>query len=223
MPDNQASEDDRLLRAIRRRRMAGGPVISVPILAGWWLLSGWIARRYAVQPELVQFSTMLAFLVLGILAPRWLEVPWFRDPRETPRIRWLIQEGSDRYERLSRLLLSVGLGGLLLVQCVSLVNLAHPTHELSDGDGVGWAVFIALLGVRWRPSDLGDEGAQLRYLIAAHRAFLVTVILCLAAVVADSFHAGLLRPAISAALLAGALTLQLSLMISERRTAPDAD
>ena len=223
MPDLETADEHRLLRSIGRRRMACGLAIMVPMLVAWWLLSRWIAQRWGLQPDLVRFAALLAFSVLGFLSPRWPGSRLTRDARETPRLRWLMQERADRHMALSRMFLVLGLGGLLLVQCVTLLLPIHADTAFSSSDGIVWAVLTGSLCLRWRPKDLGDEGAQLRYLTAVNHAFLVTMVACLGAIVMDALRGGLLRPALEAALLAGGLTLQLSLIIGERRTAQDGE
>ena len=223
MPDLETPDEQRLLRSIRQRRMARGLAVIVPVLVAWWVLSRWIAQRWGLQPDLVRFAILLAFSVLGFLAPRWPGRGLTHDARETPRLRWLMQERADRHVALSRMFLVLGLGGLLLVQCVTLLLPLHADTAFSSSDGLVWAVLTGSLCLRWRPRYLGDEGAQLRYLTAVNHAFLVTVVACLGAIVLDACRGGMLRPALEAALLAGGLTLQLSLLIGERRTAQDGE
>ncbi len=221
MPDLETFDEQQLLRSIRRRRILFGLAITVPVLAAWWRSSQWIAQRWNLQPELVRFAILLAFSILGALAPN-LSRSWGHDPRETPRLRWLNQERTDRYMTVSRVLMVFGLGGLLLVQCSVLFAPIETDTAFSRSDGLVWAVLTGSLCLRWRPTDLGDEGAQFRYLIAVNRAFLVTLATCLGAIVFDAYRGGgMLRPAIEAALLVGCLTLQSSLIIGERRAAPD--
>ena len=223
MPELETADEHRLLRSIGRRRMAWGLVIVVPVLVAWWLLSRWIAQRWGLQPDLVRFAILLAFSVLGFLVPRWPGTRLAYDARETPRLRWLRQERADRIMARSRMLMAIGLGGLLLVQCVTLLLPTRRDAAFSSTDGMVWAVLAGSLCLRWRPKDLGDEGAQLRYLTAVNQAFLVTVVACLGAILLDACRDGMLRPALEAALLIGGLTLQLSLLIGERRAAPDGE
>ena len=222
MSGSQAA-DEQLLRSIRRRRMAQGLPVMVLVLSAWWLLSRWIARRWDLPPDLVRTAIMLAFMVPAVVAPRWLNGRFGNDPRETPRLRWLIRERADRVLDRSRIPMIFGIGILLLVQCVMLLGLVRLPSGYSGSDGVTVAVVMGSLCLRWRPADLGDEGTQLRYLIAANRAFLVTLLSCLGALLLDAFRDGLLRPALEAALLAGSLTLQLSMFIGDRRTTTDGE
>ena len=221
MPGLETADEQQLLRSIRRRRILLGLAITVPVLVAWLRSSQWIAQRWNLQPELVRFAILLAFSILGALAPN-LGRRWGHDARETPRLRWLNQERTDQYMRVSRVLMVFGLGGLFLLQCGVLFAPMGSDTAFSTSDGLLWAVVGGSLCLRWRTTDLGDEGAQSRYLIAVNRAFLVTLAACLGAIVFDAYRGGgMLRPAIEAALLVGCLTLQSSLIIGERREAPD--
>ena len=222
MSDLETAGEQQLLHAIRRRRILLGLVIVIPSVAVWWLSSRWIAQRWNLQPELVRFVVLLAFSILSVLVPN-LGKGLGRDARETPRLRWLNQEHIDQYMTVSRVLLVIGLGGLLLLQCTTLFASIKTETAFSRSDDLVWAVLSGTLCLRWRPTDLGDEGAQLRYLMAVNRAFLVTLTACLAAIVFDAYRGGgILRPAIEVALLIGCLTLLLSLIIGERRAAQDS-
>ena len=223
MPNLKTADERHLLRSIGRWRMVRGLTFVVPVLVAWWLLSRWIAQRWGLQPDLVRFAILLVFFIPGVFAPKWLGGGLAHDARETPRLRWLSQERADRHLARSRAFMVFGLGCLFLVQCVTLLRPMGADAASSSWDGLVWAVLTGSLCLRWRPKDLGDEGAQFRYLIAVNRAFLVTLVACQGAIVLDACLGGILRPALEAAMLAGGLTLQLSLLIGERQTAPNGE
>lgn len=171
-----------------------------------------------------RFVSVLVFAVAAIVAPRWLGGNPSHDPRETPRLRWLGRERADRKIGGRSIIVVFGFGLALLGQCLIVLGSGSTNVDLSGSDILLWSILGMVLGLRWRPADLGDEGAQARYLIAVNRAFLVTLVACLAAIVLDScWGGGRLRHLLEAALLIGCMTLRLSLIIDERRAAAESE
>lgn len=224
MPDFENDSERQLLRSINRRRRLRGLAVALPATAAWLLLAHWIARRWNLQPDLVRFAILLVFVIPAVFAPRLFGRDFNHDPRETFRLRWLNKERADQQIARGRIIQVIGFSLILLIRCVTLLGPRRMDATFSDSDVLVWSVVAAALGLRWRPADLGDEGAQLRYLTAVNRAFMVTLVACLAAILLDAYwHGGILRPALEAALLIGCLTVQLSLVVSEPRTAPDSE
>lgn len=222
MPELESDSEQHLLRSIRRRRMGRGLVVMLPTLVAWWLLSQWIAQRWKLQPDLTRFAILLVFSIPTLFAPRWFGRGLGHDPRETDRLRWLNREQTDRQIARRRIIMAIAIGLTLLMQCVMLLLPGSMDTAFYGSDVLVWLVLISASGLWWRPADLGDEGAQLRYLIAVNHAFPITLVACLAAIVIDAYRGGgILRHALEAALLIGCLTLQLSLIIGEPRTALD--
>ena len=206
-------------RSLGRRRMLRSLIIAVPLVAAWLLLSHWIAQRWAVQPNLARFTVAFILFVPSVLFPSWLRaVP--PDRAETQHASWLDRQRVERRTRIGRISAVIGLGILLLLQCAAVLEPETASPVFSDDGVVMWLLLTISLSLRWRPGDLGDEGAQRRTLVAANRAFLVTLLACVAAILLDAYRGhGTLRPALEAALLIGCLTLQLSLIIGERQEA----
>ena len=217
------SERERgLLRSIGRRRLRRGLVVGPPMVAAWWLLSRWIAQRWNLQPDLVRFVVVFIMAVPGIFAPDLLGSRLTHDPRETPRLRWLNRERTERRVGRTRTILAVCLGMMLLMQCLAMLAPGAMNNAASSPDMVVWLVLTIAVSLRWGPADPDDEATQLRSLIAVNRAFVVTLLACLAAITLDTLRGGgVLHPALEAAMLVGCLTLQVSLIIGKPRIAGD--
>ncbi len=208
-----------MLRSIGRRRMLRTLIMAVPLAAAWLLLSHWIAQRWAVQPNLARFTVAFILFVPSVLFPSWLRAV-LPDRATTQHASWLDRQRVERRTRTGRMFAVISLGVLLLLQCAAVLEPETASPAFSDGDVVVWLLLTISLSLRWRPADLGDDGAQRRTLVAANRALLVTLLACVAAILLDAYRGhGTLRPALEAALLIGCLTLQLSLIIGERQDA----
>ena len=224
MPNFESNAEQPLLNSIRRRRIYRSLVVVLPALAAWWLVSQWIAQRWRFDPDLTRVAVLLVFSTSALFGSRWFGRGFGHDSRETARLQWLNREQNDRLIIRSRIIMAGAIGLALLKQCFVLLELRGTTAPFSGSDVVVWLVLASASGLRWRPADLGDEGAQQRYLIAVNHAFPVTLIACLAALAMNALRGGgILRPALETALLIGCLTLQLSLIIGEPRTALDGE
>jgi hypothetical protein len=219
MPDFENAAEKQQLRTIERRRVMRGVAIAIPVLTAWWQVSGWVAQHWGLHPEFVRGAALLVFGAVGIFTPGGISEGLSRDPGETLRVRWLSRERADERTACNHILLAFVLGVMLFIQCLALLGPTGAIAGFSGLDGLVSVVLTAALGLRWRPGDLGDEGAQFRSLVAVNRAFLVTLVACVGAIELDAYRAGMLRPALEGALLVGCLTLQLSLIVSERRAA----
>ena len=218
-PDKAAEE--RLLRSIRRRNVFLGLLITVPILSAWWLLSHWLIRRYGIEPHLAMFGTLfVAGPGIAVLLRR-LGLDQVRDPRMTPRLDWLMKEWTDRtLARARRLRIAAVVMAILLLGPIMLFDYGN-SSDLTDG----WAVLMILMGtggpnLLWRLPKTMDELEQAHYLAATHRAYAVTVLLCVGALILDRYWPGRLPGVISMSLLIGILVQQTALEMSYRRAVP---
>ena len=218
-PDKAAEE--RLLRTIRRRNVFLGLLITVPILSAWWLLSHWLIRRYGIEPHLAMFGTLFAAGPGIAVLLRRLGLDQVRDPRMTPRLDWLIKERTDRtLARARRLRIAAVVMAILLLGPSMLFDYGN-SSDLTDG----WAVLMILMGtggpnLLWRLPKTMDELEQAHYLTATHRAYAVTVLLCVGALILDRYWPGRLPGVISMSLLIGILVQQTALEMSYRRAVP---
>lgn len=218
-PDEAAEQ--RLLRSISRRNGLRGLVVTAPALVLWWLLSHWMMRRYDIDPRLAMFGTpFLAAPLLGVLIRR-LGPDQVRDPRETPRLRWLLKQRSGRIaSRVRRVWIVCTLLAVLLWVPAMLFDRGH-TSDLTDG----WPVLLMLMGtcgpnLPWRLPKAMDEPERARYLVATHRAHAATTLLCVGALILDRYWPGRLPGLITLSLLIGILAQQAGLEVSGARAGP---
>ncbi len=218
-PDEAAEE--RLLRSIRRRNVLSGLLIFIPVLTLWWVLSHWLIHRYGIERNLATFGT--AFVAgpgVAVLLRR-LGLDQVRDARMTPRLHWLLKEWSDRTtSRARRFRIACTLLGVLLFAPIMLFDRGG-SSDLTNG----WLVVMILVGssgpnLLWRLPTTMDELEQAHYLAATHRAYAVTVSLCVGALILDHYWPGRLPGVITVSLLIGILVQQIGLEMSYRRAIP---
>ena len=214
-PDRAAERQ--LLRSIRRRSLVKGLVGAIPVVALWWLLSHWIARRYGIEAHLANLGTLLLVTsCLGVLL-RWLGLDQLRDPRETPRLRWLLKERSDRITSRARRFWIGSMSLAVLLGAPIMLLDQGGSSDLTDG----CMVVLILMGASgpnlpWRLPKTMDELEQAHYL-ASHRAYALTVWLCVGALVLNHYWPGRLAGLISLSLLIGILAQQIGLEIQATR------
>ena len=213
--------EGRLFRSIRRRNVLLGLLITTPVLILWWLLSHWLARRYGVEPNLAMLGTMFVAGPGITVLFRRLGLDRARDPRMTPRLHWLMKEKSDRALALARRLrIAAVLMAILLLGTSMLFGLGDPA-DMTDGS----LILMLVMGsagpnLLWRLPKTMDELEQAHYLAATHRAYAVTVVSCMGALILDRYWPGRLAGTITVSLLAGILVQQTGLEVSYRRAVP---
>ncbi len=211
----------RLLRSIRRRNVLVGLAVSIPMLTLWWLLSHWLIRRYGIEPHLAMFGTLFGAGPGIVVLLRRLGLDQTRDPRMTPRLHWLMKERSDRTTsrarrfRIAWIFLAVLFFGPIMLFDRGSIS------DLTDG----WVVLMILMGssgpyLLWQLPKTMDELEQAHYLAATHRAYAVTVLLCVGALILDRCWPGRLPGVITLSLLIGILVQQTGLEMSYRQAVP---
>ena len=221
MVQPDAAVEERLLRSIRQRNAVTGLMVTIPILILWWLLSHWLIRRYGIEPQLAMFGTLfVAGPGIAVLLRR-LGLDQVRDPRMTPRLDRLMKERSDRTTSLARRLrIAAAFLAVLLFGPIMLFDLGGSSN-LTDG----WLVLMILIGsssphLLWRLPKTMDELEQAHYLAATHRAYSVTALLCVGALILDRYWPGRLPSSITVSLLVGILVQQTGLEMYYRRAVP---
>ena len=221
MVQSDEAVEARLLRSIRRRNLCLGLLVSIPILILWWFLSHWLIRRYGVEPHLATFGTLFgAGPGIAVLLRR-LGLDQARDPRMTPRLHWLMKERTDRTtSRVRRFRIAWVFLAVLFFGPIMLFDRGS-SSDLTDG----WLILMILMGssgpyLLWQLPKTMDELEQAHYLAATHRAYAVTVLLCVGALILDRYWPGRLAGVISVSLLIGILVQQTGLEVSYRRAVP---
>ncbi len=217
MSEPVEAAERQLLRSIGRRNMLKGLLVGTPTIALWWLLSHWLMRRYGVEAHLANFGTLLLVVSCLVVLSRWLGPGQARDPRETPRLRWLMKERSDRMtSRMRRFwIVCITLAVLLWVPGMLF---DHDDHDLTSG----WTVVLILMGASgpnllWRLPKTMDELERAHYLLSTQRAYALTVSLCVGALVLNRTWPGRLPGMINLSLLIGILAQQIALEIHGTR------
>lgn len=214
MSGSNETDERALLRSIRRRNLAKALLAGGPALVLWWLTAGWIQRRCHVQRAPAELGALLAVLVVMHPVLKLLGRERFRDSRETPRIRWLQNEWSERITARTRLFWIISVSIVLLIRVLML-----PLSGGGLGPADGWVLAFLLMSsgglVVSRLPTVAAEFERAQRLAATHRAYLVTALLCAAALLLDPYWPGRLSGMIWIALLAGILTQQTSLALSD--------